>query len=74
VFARPAVPRSTPIQRVVGAVSRKTARGWRSGALPQRPVPYVPIIRNPTPRQTRAAKHDHHARDHAGGRAVRVGP
>jgi hypothetical protein len=54
VFARPPVPRREPIQRQVVRAQRRTRAAQRR--LPQRPLPYVPIIRQPTPRQTRAAK------------------
>jgi hypothetical protein len=54
VFARPPVPRREPIQRQVVRAQRRTRAAQRR--LPQRPLPHVPIIRHPTPRQTRAAK------------------
>jgi GNAT superfamily N-acetyltransferase len=53
VFAHP-VPRREPIQRQVVRAQRRTRAAQRR--LPQRPLPHVPIIRHPTPRQTQAAK------------------
>jgi hypothetical protein len=54
VFSRPAVPPRTPIQRQVVKAQGRTRAAQRR--LPARPVPHVPIIRNPTPKQTQAAK------------------
>lgn len=61
-------PATAPLTRAQGVARQRVKRAKRK--LPPRPLPHVPIIKHPTPQQTRAA---HDIITHARNRAVGSG-
>ena len=54
VFRGPVKPATEPITRAQRQATRRADRARRR--LPPRPLPHVPVVRNPTPAQTEAAR------------------